>query len=753
MDFKVVIGPAARRINPICALVFLLFLAPGPISFAQENVGDESTVRYPASYFSQWSPVTAQDMLDRIPGMSSGGGFGGGGGGGGFGGPPGGGGGGVSGLPAGFGFGGGGGGGRGFGSGNSGTEILINGKRTAGKNNSTGGQLTRITSDQVDYIEIIRGTSGELDVRGSGQVVNVVLFDTFSASTTQYELRAEQADDNTVSPSGSLSYSGQRGGLNFQLSARASDNYFKNQSKENSILGDFSPNDTVRETRTTEGSNSTFSTNLDYQISANSSVRFNGLYSDGDSPTETFRRTVDLQVSPHVESLQREDSPSESENWEIGGDYEYNTSRGDRFKVLFISNSNTRTTTRERWDISGVGSESKNLFLDSGSTTRERIVRSSYTFDIFGAGQDLELGAERAQTILDSNLALGLASGTGVPSTSHGGLIPQLVSNANSTVEELRYEPFAIHNWIISPRMSLETSVLYEDSEISQSGDVSKKRDFDFVKPKMDFRYDLTPTIQLRGTVEKIVQQLTFNDFVAATDAEDEDSDVQAGNANLRQEWYWNYEVNAEYRLPNDIGVVSSRLYYEDWHDKIERLDVSVSEDDLRSANGNVGNGEKYGLDINSSIRMRMFDMPNLLATASLSLEDSEITDPFLGIDRRFLFSFRGRTNFGFRHDIPRWNLNYGGNWSNFFDGGRLRYDIDDIELSSGDPFWSVFVEWVGFNNMTFRLDALRIINNGENCRERLRYAGRISSGILEEIEDQCSTSGPTVSLRVNGTF
>ena len=117
------------------------------------------------------------------------------------------------------------------------------------------------------------------------------------------------------------------------------------------------------------------------------------------------------------------------------------------------------------------------------------------------------------------------------------------------------------------------------------------------------------------------------------------------------------------------------------------------------------------------------------------------------------LYSQRGRNEVGFRHDIPRLRLNYGGNWSNVFDGNRPRYDIDDIEYSSGDPYWSAFVEWVSPNDMTFRLNATRLFNNGENCRERQRFVGRISSGILEEIEDQCSTSGPSVSLRVTGTF
>ena len=426
---------------------------------------------------------------------------------------------------------------------------------------------------------------------------------------------------------------------------------------------------------------------------------------------------------------------------------------GSEMCIRDSSNAFTNSTTRERFDLLAGGVEDKNLFLDSNSTTRERIVRGSYTFDMFGGSQDLELGAERAQTILDSKLALGISGIPGTPSTNVGGLIPVTVSNANSTVEEIRYEPFAIHNWIINPRMSLETSVLYEYSEITQRGDVSKKRDFDFVKPKVDFRYDLTPTWQIRGTIEKIVNQLTFNDFVAASDEADEDSNVQAGNANLRQDWYWNYEISSEYRLPNDVGVVSGRLYYEDWRDSIERLDVTVDEGNLLSANGNIGDGEKYGIDINSSIRLRMINMPNLLITASLNAEDSKITDPFLDIERRMLGSFRGRNTLGFRHDIPNRNLNYGVNWSNFWDGNRSRYDIDDIELSAGDPFWSAVVEWVSPQNITFRLDALRIINNGEFCRERQRFVGRISSGILEEIEDQCTKSGPTVSLRITGTF
>ena len=724
------------------SLVFALSLiSVADTVFAQENVGEESTIRYPASYFSEWAPVTAQDMLDRIPGLDLGNS--------GFGGSS------SRGPSSSRSRGGssGRGGGRGFGGGSRNTEILINGKRTAGKNNSTGGQLSRITSGQVDRIEIIRGTSGELDVRGSGQVVNVVLTEQFNEASLQYDFNAEQSRDNTLKPGAEISYNGQRGGLNYQASVRAFDPYFYTISREYSMLGDFSPNDKILEIRKGDPRGGALTTNLDYEINQNSSARFNATWTDGRSTNDTLRKTTNLKVSPHVENFQIENSPGIYKNWEVGGDYEFNTDAGSRWKILFITNSLVRANTRERYDVLGESSQEKNLYLDSWNETKERIVRGSYTFDIF-KDQDIEIGAERAQTILDSKLALGISGIEGTPSPAVGGLVPMPVSNANSTVEEMRYEPFIIHNWIFNTRTSLETSILYEDSEITQRGDVAKQRDFSFVKPKVDFRYDLTPQLQLRGTIEKIVEQLTFNDFVAASDDQDEDSNVQAGNANLRQEWFWNYEINAEYRLPNDIGVLSGRVYYEDWHDRIERIDVTVDESQLQSANGNIGDGERYGLNVSASMRMRMIGMPNLLVSASAIVEDTKVIDPILGDERRMMgMPWRGRSNWAFRHDLPSLNLNYGMNVQDSFDGGRLRYDIDDIEYGSGDPFWGAFVEWISPQNITFRLEAQQIIEKAKMCRERHRFVGRISSGTLEEIEDQCSRSGPIISLKMTGTF
>ena len=85
-------------------------------------------------------------------------------------------------------------------------------------------------------------------------------------------------------------------------------------------------------------------------------------------------------------------------------------------------------------------------------------------------------------------------------------------------------------------------------------------------------------------------------------------------------------------------------------------------------------------------------------------------------------------------------------------DGGMFRYDIDDIEFSVGEPRVNFFAEYVDKRGLTYRLDAGGL-TDGAQHRRRSRYVGRISADILEEIETQYTTSGPTVSLRISGNF
>jgi len=678
----------------------------------------DSTVVYEANFFSQYSPVSVNDMIDRIPGIGlalnrRGGGNR-----------------------------------RGLGSGAN--EILINGQRITGKENAGRSQLSRISANQVDYIEIIRGTSDELDIRGGGQVVNIVLLDTPSRSSISAEVNMDRLQDGTIDPGAKLSYSGQTGAFNYLFHIETEPRYENRRSFESSLDASGNLLETRRENRIREQQEFETSFNLGYQFE-NSLVQFNGLYGESAPKTDLDRLINDFEDGTLLSSLAREENDSHGSNWEIGGDYEYEFSNGSKYRFLFIVNDRESEFSRERYQVDATAEE-KNLFLFSSGRDRERIMRTSYTWDL-ASNQGFELGVERAQTIRDNGLRLGLA-GSGEGSPDHGGLIPIAIDNAFSTIEEVRYENFVVHNWQLNDRMALESSLIYELSTITQTGDVRNERDFDFLRPKLDYRFDITSSLQLRATVEKNVSQLSFSGFSSSSGGSDDDQDIQAGNPEIVQEQSWNYSLNLEYRLPNNVGVLNSSMFYRDITDHIDRVDVSPSPDNLQSARGNIGDGKRYGANLDASARLGFIGMPDALLSIGFGVQDSKVSDPFLHVDRRMRHNSRwfGRANF--RHDITAWELSYGFSYFNSAqDGsGRITADIKDIERDIGDYGLNGFIEKKAFGGVTFRFD-MQNANDPQRCRERIRFDGATVMGIVEEIENYCSSNGIKYSLKLRYTF
>ena len=94
-----------------------------------------------------------------------------------------------------------------------------------------------------------------------------------------------------------------------------------------------------------------------------------------------------------------------------------------------------------------------------------------------------------------------------------------------------------------------------------------------------------------------------------------------------------------------------------------------------------------------------------MLVSPTLLVQDSQVIDPFLGIERRFQSYFRGMWRLTVRHDIPQWRINWG--FQNFdrLDGGLFRYDVDDIEFEIGDPRYNFFAEYVDRRGLTYRIE------------------------------------------------
>ena len=491
--------------------------------------------------------------------------------------------------------------------------------------------------------------------------------------------------------------------------------------------------------------------NLGYQFE-NSIVQFNALLGQTSPPTSVSRTITDFRGDTTDQRKVREGNQFDRDNWEIGADYEYDFSSGATYRVLFLVNNTESDFVRERFDVLDAGDD-KDLFLRSLGRDRERILRTSYTWDVIPE-QALELGVEGAQTIRNNGLLVGSRFGSSMSSAATGNLPAAQLDNAFSEIEEVRYEYFGIHNWQLNERMVLESQLIFEDSTITQAGDVNNARSFSFLRPRVDYRFDITPTIQLRATIEKGVSQLSFSDFSLSQDNSDDDQNVQGGNPDVVQEQTWRYDVNFEYRLPEGLGVINTQLYYRDIDDVIGRIDVSASEENLLSARGNIGAGKRYGINVEASSKLTPLGLPNALATLRIGAGASSVVAPFLLRKRRMRYPGRWSTRASFRHDYQPWNFSYGFNysWSDQQGLQRVNFDLFDTERDSEEYSLSFFLEKRAFNGVTFRFD-IQNANTKENCRLRTRYDGRIPSGIIEEIENYCRTEGVRYAFRVRHTF
>ena len=685
-------------------------------SNAEESAN--STVIYTADSFSQYNPITASDMLDRIPGVSLRGG-----------GP------------------GSGRGDRGLGTGGN---LLINGQRIAGKGNSARDQLDRITAAEVERIEIIRDTSGALNVRGASEVINVILLASQSRSSTTVELVNRLNHDNTLETGGSVAWSKQVGNFQALVNLEARPNYENRDNREvrlgpnNEVVG------TLFETNIRDQQENTLSSNMSYSL-GDHRMQLNALIREGDHPRPVRRDFVDFTDAGLVNRSEEEDVNREESNWEVGGDYEFSFDDGSRLSVLFVANNEIRNNVRERYSANPAEEGlSKNLFIDSRQERQEFIIQGNYNFSITET-QSLRVGIESADTQLDSSLLIGSSSGSEPASASVGGLSPLLsVSNPGTKVQEIRYEGFAFHNWTLSDRSSLESSLVYETSEISQTGAVNKTRDFQFWRPSFDYRFNITENFRFRGTVKRSVSQLSFSSFAATTNEEDRDLNALAGNPELEPQTSWDYEGQLEYRLPNDGGVISSNISYSDIDNYIGRINATIDPNEPLSATGNVAPAKRWAMFNRASIRLNSLSLPNAILGVTLGLFDSEIIDPFLKTKQRI--GGRGFAGINFRHDITSLGLSYGIDYSHSIWGGNYDIDIKTITRNDRERSLDLFVSKVWFEDWTFRLESDNTLG-ASRCRYRQRFDGTTINGAISLIQDSCSSRYRRLNLSIQTTF
>jgi len=643
---KLVSGIFFLAIFSLWAPVLSIAYGQGALEPLEEN---SSMVVYEADFFAPYNPITAEDMLNRIPG--------------------------TEGLVGRW--------GRSEQDDRRGLrsntdQILINGKRVTGKENESAGFLDKLPAKSVMRIELITGNVRELDTDVGERVINVVLKGDMDTGNGFVQGGLFMFRGGEFRPMGNISYSGGAHNLSYNASFQLRPGLQTVDVTDVITTERGGRLAVIKEKRRREQEQYNARGTLTYSWPEGPTFQINGLLKylprNNQDITRTFADVGDrplIQAGTIVDRIGGDDII-----WEIGGDYTQALGKTVKFTGLFIYSNETVDRPSNNFFMVG-----ENLFPRGGDTkdgkATEKILRGTFNWDV-AAKHELELGVEGAVNTFDKDLDFfSIVDGVSVE-------IP--VTNSDREITEDRIEAFTTHSWKPIGGLEIEIGLAAEFSWLKQVGsDVSTERSLTFVKPSFDVWYNTDDSTQVWFSFRRDVRQLDFEEFAATVDREDDS--ILAGNPELVPEKSWDFEVGIERRFTNGAGVLNGRVFYSRVNDVKDLISLGT----LNSQPGNLGSGHNYGVDVEASLRFGRFTPVDAVLSTSLLLQDSQVIDPFTGDKRRignqpeFTLSIEGR------HDIKSLGLSYG--FAIDKDGPTLESDISNFDRKRTGTNVRIFAE------------------------------------------------------------
>ena len=641
-----------------CAL-FSVPLGSANVFAAEANsassIADNS---YSASFFTQYQPQNALEMIKRVPGFSF-----------------------DRGDDA-----------RGFG-GNAG-NVLINGARPTSKSGGLAGALQRIPAAQVDRIEIIRGGISAGEAGGQTVVANVIKLENVTSGT--WVLKFRQSEFGSIRPNvegAIVTTIGQwNGAFDIDLG--------QGPSGRTAQLSSFDANDKLTELAhenfASLGRFAFSNAQLDRTFDSGK-LTLNGRVGT-DTWTGDFIR--DIQKLGEFDSQWELKERSNFKTVEVGVDWVEKLEQW-KWHSLGIVKIEKRGYRNVQTDYTLKQQTSQGMF-EQDKLEKEFIVRNTYGY----AGSDAfkpEFGIEIANNTLDVTLDY-----------VDDGVVQQL-DNANVTVEELRGEVFASFVYNASDKTTLEGGLTAEFSKIDVDGDTPKSQSFDFLKPRVAANYKVNDDLSLNLELQHVVGQLDFNDFAASSEAE-EDRDI-SGNSDLVPEQISQITGTLDWSF-SEKGSVKFDVYHH-WHkDILEEIELHADGKRTGVAVGNAGDSTMWGFNTNINLPIDAV-LDNGLIEINYSYRDTKFRDEIIGRYRKTSDYIPRNLKVKFRQDLPEYHVSWGGEYKNHFT--ETSYLVDEVYRFSGNDRVDLYVETTYFAGLKVQLEVIHA-NTGRYELHRTQY-------------------------------
>ena len=364
----------------------------------------------------------------------------------------------------------------------------------------------------------------------------------------------------------------------------------------------------------------------------------------------------------------------------------------------------------------------------------ELILRSEYTFGALGG--DWQLALEGVRNFLDIEASLEQRDAAGV-------LQPSEFPGSSSRVEENRAETTLSYGRPLTARLQLQTSLGVEYSEITQFGALGLVRDFVRPKGSVSLTWRPVDSLNISTKLERVVGQLSFFDFIASVNVNQERVDVTNANLVPPQSWLMEIELQKSF---GGFGTATLTGFYEDITDIVDQIPIEGG----GQAPGNIDAATRFGASIDMTLLSDPLGWPNARLDIAIDYVDSEVIDPLLGTTRRISNRDYFDVEASFRQDIPDTDWAFGTSISHEENSPRVR--IDEVSIGRESfPFASVFVENKDVFGLTLRATAGNVLDR-DNDFVREIFNDRIIDDVAFR-EERFRNFGTIFTLDIEGSF
>jgi outer membrane receptor protein involved in Fe transport len=690
----------------------LITLATAPqIAAAQDeaiavtSTGGAQT--FSPDFFVSFSPVTALDMVRRIPGFS------------------------IEGSE----------GRRGFGE-NAG-NVLIDGDRPSTKSDDIFTLLGRIPASEVERIELTEQAGADAETQGKSQVVNVIRKVSAKVSGT-FAANILVGTRHGVTAFGSGSATLRRGATSYEI----------NFSSFGERLRGFGPEDfkngasQLIERRTYQGFGGYDEFSVGGAIKTRTGdvkINANGKFTINNGDDRRFGIYTNAAGAVIGSERLFSDGPYFDTAYELGGDVEFPLAAKLNTKLIGLYRS---------------GTESSNGFIETTRVgqpvsifdTRNRNKPSEGVFRVQNdwsglSGHAVQFGGEFAYNRLDARF---------FAQSINGGLVTAFPPS-DVLVEEVRFEPFVSDVWTVSPAWKIEAGAIMEFSKLTLAGDSSADRSFRFVKPRLvaTWSVDKATTVEFRA--ERQVAQLDFGEFATSVDLA-LGNQVDAGNRDLVPEKINNFEALVRHKFL-ERGSIELAASYEQISDT-QDLVLITTRDALGNITGrfdgagNIGDSKRWNVELEITLPFDWLTTPVGITGLELKYvghyHESSLTDPVTGRDRRVSYRPLWHQNWDLRHDIKGSGFVWGLSWAER--AASNAYFFNQIRIENFGSGISAFAEYNKFKYGTLRLQVIGL--GGEPLyRNRFFYDDTRASGVLTQIISRKRSLDPRIQFTLSGKF